>query len=153
MTWLELRVPPLAVMVACAAAQFGVAKALPSLLWPARGLRVLAVVIALVGLAVCVLGVLEFRRSATTVDPTRPANASSVVASGIFRYSRNPMYLGFAVLLIAWSAWLQNVASLAVAVLFVAYLTRFQVLPEERVLAERFGSEYVRYRERVPRWL
>jgi len=153
MTWLELRVPPLAVLVACAAVQFGIAKALPALHWPARGLRVLAIVLAVVGLAVCGLGVFEFRRSATTVDPTRPANASSIVASGIFRYSRNPMYLGFALLLVAWSAWLQNVAGVAVAAFFVAYLTRFQVLPEERALVERFGSEYAQYRERVRRWL
>jgi protein-S-isoprenylcysteine O-methyltransferase Ste14 len=72
---------------------------------------------------------------------------------GVYRWTRNPMYLGMAVLLLAWGLWLANGAALAVISLFVAYLNRFQIAPEERALQARFGDEFTAYRARVRRWL
>ena len=98
-------------------------------------------------------GLLAFRRHRTTVNPLAPQNSSTVVQDGIYRYSRNPMYLGMALLLTAWAVWLAQPACLLVLPLFVAYITRFQILPEERILLARFGAPYQDYLRRVRRWL
>jgi protein-S-isoprenylcysteine O-methyltransferase Ste14 len=99
------------------------------------------------------MGVLAFRRSSTTVDPRFPEQASRIVSSGIYRYTRNPMYLGMLVVLIAWMALLSNVGTVVMPVLFVLYITRWQIVPEERALAQKFGAEYEVYRRAVRRWL
>ena len=97
--------------------------------------------------------VLTFRRARTTVNPLRPANASALVTTGPFALSRNPMYVGMATLLAGWAAWLGTPWALTGLVAFVAWITRFQILPEERVLAQRFGAAFDAYRGRVRRWL
>jgi len=102
-----------------------------------------------VGLA----GIYEFRRAKTTVNPIKVANASSVVDSGIFGYSRNPMYLGLFLLLFGFAYWQQNLAAIAFSFGFVLYMNRFQILPEERALETLFGAEYLDYKQRVRRWI
>ncbi len=105
------------------------------------------------GLLVALAGVREFRRARTTLHPQQPEAASSVVRSGIYARSRNPMYLGMLLVLVAWGAWLANLASLALAAAFVPYLNRFQIEPEERAMARNFGAAYEEYRRQVRRWL
>ena len=100
-----------------------------------------------------VKAILDFRRSGTTVHPHTPEKASTVVADGVYRYTRNPMYLALAVALLAWAVRLGNVAAFAGVPAFVAYMTRFQVKPEERVLAEKFGAPYREYMQTVRRWV
>ena len=99
------------------------------------------------------MGVRAFREANTTVDPRAPENASQIVGSGIYRFTRNPMYLGVLVVLIAWTALLANVGAAVVPVLFALYITRWQIVPEERALAQKFGAEYEAYRNSVRRWL
>ena len=96
---------------------------------------------------------LSFRRARTTVNPLRPANSSALVTSGIYRHTRNPMYLGMATLLAAWATWLGTPWALFGIVAFVAWITRFQIIPEERVLANLFGADFAAYRARVRRWI
>jgi len=102
---------------------------------------------------VAVAGVLEFRRARTTVNPTTPQAATSMVRSGIYRHTRNPMYLGMLLVLAAWAAWLANPAALAVLPAFFLYMNRFQIEPEERILAGLFAGEFDAYRRSVRRWL
>jgi protein-S-isoprenylcysteine O-methyltransferase Ste14 len=110
-------------------------------------------VIALAGIALRAR-VTSFRRAQTTVDPTRPAKASALVVGGVYRLSRNPMYLGFLLLLLAWGVYLSHLPSLLLAPLaFVLYLNRFQITPEERALESLFGDEYRAYKREVRRWL
>ncbi len=150
---LELRVPPVLVVVLFGAVMFAVASVVPvaNVALPAR----VALVGAFVALAVAVVGagVLAFRRHKTTVNPLDPNQASSLVASGIYRISRNPMYLGFLLLLVAWSLYLANAAALLALPLFVLYMNRFQIGPEERVLSKKFGSAFTEYCASVRRWL
>jgi protein-S-isoprenylcysteine O-methyltransferase Ste14 len=87
------------------------------------------------------------------VNPMTPEASSALVVAGIFRWTRNPMYLGMLVVLIAWALWLSNALAFIVLPLFVAYLNRFQILPEERALQARFGAEFERYCRSVRRWL
>lgn len=150
---LELKVPPMIVVVIVAVLMWAIARATPHLTrpYPARGL--VATALLIVGIAIVAMGLRAFRRSSTTVDPRFPENASRVVSGGIYRYTRNPMYLGMLVVLIAWTALLSNVATLVMPVLFALYITRWQIVPEERALADKFGAEYEAYRKAVRRWL
>jgi protein-S-isoprenylcysteine O-methyltransferase Ste14 len=109
--------------------------------------------LAIAGLVIALAGILAFQRVQTTINPTRPDSASSLVTTGIFRHSRNPMYLAMLLALLGWGVILGNLWSLAILPLFVAYMTRFQILPEERAMTEVFGSEFDEYRQKVRRWI
>ena len=153
MPHLELKVPPLIVVAIAALLMWAVARVTPRLTLSYQG-RVLVVTALLVsGIAIVIMGVLAFRKASTTVDPRLPENASHIVSSGIYRFTRNPMYLGMLVVLLAWAVNLSNVGTLVVPVLFALYITRWQIVPEERALAEKFGAEYEAYCKAVRRWL
>lgn len=106
-----------------------------------------------IGIAIIAGGVAEFRRVKTTVNPTRPEAATAMVTRGVYMRTRNPMYVGFALMLLAWGIYLSNAASLAVIVGFVSYITRFQIAPEERVLEAKFGQSIRTYGAKTRRWL
>ncbi len=150
---LENRVPPLLVAGLIALLMGFAANWLPSieLAWAERLATALPVLF--LGLAVCVAGVLSFRRARTTVNPLQPQQASSLVEAGIYRYSRNPMYLGFALILAAWALALASPLALLGVLIFVLYMNRFQIAPEERALEALFGEAFDGYRARVRRWL
>ena len=109
--------------------------------------------LAAAGLLVEMAGVLEFLRRKTTVNPMRPERASALVTGGVYRWTRNPMYLGWLPILTGWAIYLQHPFALVGVALFALYLTRFQIIPEERALEARFGEAYREYKRRVRRWL
>ena len=150
---LELKVPPPAVAALIAVAMWG-----GSLITPLLEVSTLfrvssAITIALAGGAFSLAGVMSFRRARTTVNPMKPQAASSLVSSGIYRVSRNPMYVGLALTLVAWATFLSAAAALLGPLAFVLYIGRFQITPEERELSKLFGAEYGAYKARVRRWL
>ena len=102
---------------------------------------------------VVVLGAIAFRRAGTTVNPLHPENASALVVRGIYRLTRNPMYLGMLILLVGWAVLLANFIPWIFLPGFVLYMNRFQIGPEERMLASMFGNDFTLYRSRVRRWL
>ncbi len=119
-----------------------------------RDLRLgLAGIFGLLGFALLASGFLAFQKARTTIDPVRIEAASSMVTSGIFTYTRNPMYVGFTALLLAWSTYLAIPWTLLGPLFFVLFITRFQIIPEERVMSAKFGPAYDNYRKRVRRWL
>lgn len=153
MSVLELKIPPPVVAVLIGllmwlASSFGPALKLPLL---ARGAIFAA--IALAGGATALAGDLEFKRARTTINPLKPQNASSLVTSGVYRFTRNPMYLGLLLVVLGWAAFLCSAVALVGPILFVAYISRFQIAPEERVLSAKFGTAYADYLARVRRWL
>jgi len=154
---LELRFPPPLILVACAALMGGVAYALPVFglwrrgAWPFGLGAALGLVLA--GGALGLGGVWEFRRARTTADPRAPARASTLVTTGVYGVSRNPMYLGLLLALLGWAAYLGNAATLLGPLLWVLLLNRLQIAPEERILRERFTEHYTRYAARVRRWV
>jgi protein-S-isoprenylcysteine O-methyltransferase Ste14 len=105
------------------------------------------------GVLVAVLGMLAFRRAKTTINPVNIGAASSIVTSGVYRYTRNPMYVGLALMLVGWAVHIAVPFVLVGPVVFILFITRFQIIPEERVLTSKFGGEYRKYQERVRRWL
>ena len=94
-----------------------------------------------------------FRRVGTSVNPVQPELTSALIIHGPYRFTRNPMYLGYALALLGLSAWLAQPWGLLVVVFFVAYITRFQILPEERHLSSRFPTQYAVYCRAVRRWV
>ena len=125
----------------------------PSFSWP-RELRTTLILFCVAcSVTLWCSAVLAFRRAGTTINPHHPHQARVLLTGGIFRFSRNPVYLGFLMLLIGWALFLANWSALVLCVLFVFYINRFQIVPEERALKKRFGETYLAYQARVRRWL
>jgi protein-S-isoprenylcysteine O-methyltransferase Ste14 len=153
MSALDLKIPPVAVALLTGAAMWLVASALPSLAFPLPYKQVAAGVLAVAGGVVAGLGVVSFRRARTTVNPIRPQAASSLVTTGIYRFSRNPMYLGILMILAGVAVLLANAAALVLLPVFVVYMNLFQITPEERALSATFGPDFTAYKQRVRRWV
>ncbi len=111
------------------------------------------IVFAVIGSAIAILGVRQFKKAETSFSPRHPNKASAMVSSGIFAYTRNPMYLGMAFVLVGFIGWFGHWQLVIWLLGFIAYLTQFQIKPEERVLIEKFGREYTNYTQRVRRWV
>ncbi len=144
--------PPLQGLIALAA-MWGIARLAPGLgmEFPAR--RGLAFAFLGAGLAIELVAVGAFIAAKTTVNPLKPDRASRLVTRGLYRISRNPMYLGLLLLLTGLALWFGNPLNIAVLALFVWYVTIFQIRPEEDALAEKFGAEFDAYRAKVRRWI
>ena len=149
---LELRIPPVAVVIIAAAGMAALSYGVSApVAIPARLPVALTLVVA--GALVALAGVVAFRRHKTTVNPFTPEQSSTLVATGIYRYSRNPMYLGFLLALIGWGVYLASWVSALLLPAFVVYMNRFQIIPEERALMDHFGQTFLAYARAVRRWL
>lgn len=150
---MSLLIPPPLVMFFTGCLMWLLAALVPGAVAAYPGQLPLVVVATVVGLALMALAVLSFARARTTVNPLRPARASSLVTSGVFALSRNPIYLADLLWLVAWALWLGHPGNVLLLAFFAWYLTRFQILPEEQALAGLFGEDYAAYCRRVRRWL
>lgn len=152
---LEYRVPPPVVDAACALLMWLAARATPALQWDwsASWRWGLLGGLSLAGGLIALGGLWAFQRAHTTFNPLHPERASALVQGGVYRFTRNPMYLGMALVLLGWACWLAHPLAFACIPLALAYLQRFQIQPEERVLRAHFGSDYEAYCRRVRRWI
>jgi len=112
-----------------------------------------AILFLIGGFALGFLGIATFQKAQTTIRPENPERASRIVGHGVYKMTRNPMYLGSACILIAWSLFIGSWVGLIFVALFMLYITRFQIMPEERILTQKFGDEYKVYQAKVRRWL
>lgn len=150
---LELKVPPVLQVLIIAFVMYGLSGLLPNLQVMAFGTNWLAIGLVLVGMALAIMGVLAFKKARTTVNPHTPEKSASLVTNGIYHYTRNPMYLGMLLVLLGWAFYLSNFAALLVLPVFIIYMSRFQIQPEERFMKQKFGDEYRAYIMKVRRWL
>ena len=150
---LELKVPPPAVAALLAVAMWLSSRFGPSVELSLLTRSIAFAILVFAGAAMGVAGNVAFKRAQTTPNPFKPQLASSLVTSGIYRYTRNPMYVGLFLVLLGWAAFLCTAFALLGPLAFVAYIARFQVIPEERVLVAKFGAAYSEYVARVRRWL
>jgi protein-S-isoprenylcysteine O-methyltransferase Ste14 len=150
---LALRIPPLALTFVTGLGAWLCAHAIPALRIETPFQLPLAVTFIVLGSGIGLLGVTAFHQARTTVNPTQPGAAAALVVSGVYRFTRNPMYLGFLCFLLGELAWLGSPVALIAAPAFVIYLNRFQIVPEECALRARFGEAFNTYTTRVPRWL
>lgn len=152
MSGLNLKVPPPVVWIISAFFMWLLDVFFPTMNEPELRFLI-APILAFIGIAFIVFGVLSFKKAETTIDPTTPEKSSSLVIVGIYKFTRNPMYMGLLFFLCSWSVFLFNLYSAFILIAFVLYLTEFQIKPEEEILTSIFGEEYIRYKNSVRRWI
>ena len=108
-------------------------------------------VLVLLGLLSGITSARLFHKADTGIVPF--SDATTLVTSGAFRYSRNPMYLGMALIQFGAACLLGSVSGLIVTPLFMLIIQMRFIRDEERMMREVFGEEYERYCARVRRWL
>jgi protein-S-isoprenylcysteine O-methyltransferase Ste14 len=150
---LDLKIPPPVVAALIGGAMWGISLSLPLLETPTLVRRATALILTLTGVGFSAAGVISFHRAKTTVNPMKPEATSSLVCKGIYSVTRNPMYVGVLIVLIGWAVFLSSAWALLGPLAFVLYINRFQISPEEQVLSDKFGAEYLAYQARVRRWL
>lgn len=153
MPWLEKRIPPPVILFLTGLLMWLLSLAVPPLPVPMLVRAAVAGTLAVTGVVCGAAGALGVLRARTTIDPHHPEEASALVTTGIYLRTRNPMYLGMLIVSLAWDLYLMSWPTIVGPVLFVLYLTWFQILPEERALTERFGQAYTDYKSKVRRWL
>ena len=153
MNALALKVPPVAQVIITAAAMYGVSKMVPALTFSLNGSTALAVGLGVMGLSLGIMGVTQFRIAQTTPNPQALEQVSSLVTSGVYQYSRNPMYVGLVLILLGWAFYLSHFLAFVLLPIFILYITRFQIQPEERMMAQKFGKIYQDYLNKVRRWI
>ena len=149
---MELKIPPAVVTLF-----FGLLIYLLSIILPVGyfdffGRKVALLALLLLGLLFGGVAVLQFRVKHTTINPSHPNAATNLITHGIYGYTRNPMYLGLLLILIAFLLYRQNAFNTITVALFVYYMNRFQIEPEERILETKFGKPYQLYLKQVRRW-
>ena len=150
---LELKIPPPLIALIVAGVMWGISLSMPLLAIPNTMRIALCVVFFLIGLGFDVVALTAFRRQKTTFNPMKPENSSALVSSGIYKVSRNPMYLASLFMLLSWAVYLSSAWSLFGLLLFVLFINRFQIEPEERVLQAKYGESYTYFKSKVRRWL
>lgn len=150
---MQLKIPPVVIFFLSIGLVFGGYYVFPELVYKFEYQTLISRIILAIGVLVAFSGIISFRLKGTTVDPTKPNKASSLVTTGVYRYTRNPMYLGMAFILLGGILRIGNPVAIVGLVFFVWYLTQFQIKPEERALQELFGEEYDDFCSRVRRWI
>ncbi|SNR43478.1 Protein-S-isoprenylcysteine O-methyltransferase Ste14 [Maribacter sedimenticola] len=149
---MELKLPPALVFLVFGFLMYGLDFVLPFGHFDFFGRMLLFKALMVSAFVIVFISLFQFYRAKTTVDPTRPDKAAKLVVDGIFKYSRNPMYLAMLLTLLALGVYLGNAFNTLVAAAFVAYMNRFQIIPEELVLKEKFGRAYKEYCTLTRRW-
>lgn len=149
---MELKIPPPVYMLVFAGLMWLVDQYFPIYQWPINT-NILSFVLIAMGGYIDFSSLVKFIRAKTTINPMHPDYTKKLVTSGMYRVSRNPMYLGLLFLLSGWSLYLGSLSSFVVIPFFIFTITQMQIRPEEKILQQRFGQEYLDYKKRVPRWL
>lgn len=150
---MKLKIPPVLQTLLFCLLMFGVNKWFSSGKINFTGQKIISIAFLTMALVLGVVALIAFRKVRTSVNPLDPSQASKLVITGIYKFSRNPQYVALLLGLIAIGIWMGNIYNLAVLIIFYWYITKFQILPEEEVLLEMFGDDYKDYCNNVRRWL
>lgn len=150
---MELKIPPPLYLLACFLLMWLLAAYAPASSWESEHLRFLGTTFMAIGVSFDVWSLVGFVKSKTTINPINPEKASQLVTDDLYRITRNPMYLGMALILVGWAIYLGGLSSFLLIPVFVYLLTKYQIIPEERILENLFGEEYLHYKSRVRRWI
>lgn len=150
---MKLRIPPLIQFLGFGACEWVLAKTLPELAFSLQALTIGGGLLVLIGALMLSSSVFAFVRNKTTVNPVSPEKANTLVTDGLYRYSRNPMYVGMASILWGGAFLLQNIVALCGPIGFVITMTYLQIKQEEEALKAVFGEAYEAYRKKTRRWL
>ena len=150
---LNHKIPPPVIGLLCAFIMWLISCFTPSLILPLPLKHLSISLLIILGLLFDFSALYYFRKANTTINPLSPANTSALVTTGIYRISRNPMYVGLVFFLIALGIFLESAFSLFMVIIFIALVDRLQIRPEEEALKTIFGNQYISYKRRVRRWL
>lgn len=150
---LELKIPPILLGLLCATAMKIISLVLPSFAYALAFSQILAWLVFIIAGGILCISLYTFKTAKTTVNPIDPALASSLQIHGIYHITRNPMYLAFLLMLVSYAILLCNWFVWLLPVFFAIWITRLQIIPEERILAQKFGKDYETYKQRVRRWI
>jgi protein-S-isoprenylcysteine O-methyltransferase Ste14 len=153
MKFFEMRIPPVAVFLICAIVMYLVQRSAYTFEIELLYRMILIAPLALFGAYVALMGVVQFKNAQTTVNPFTPGKSSVLVTSGVYSWSRNPMYLGLLCYLLALFVYFAAPIALVGPALFKIYMNRFQIQTEERYLTQIFGETYIIYTSSVNRWI
>jgi protein-S-isoprenylcysteine O-methyltransferase Ste14 len=153
MNSLELKIPPVGVFLLFATVMWLIPFQIPLIDFFFSFRLPISLILIMAGGVFAIPGIFAFLRGQTTLNPIKPEATSTIIKYGVYRFSRNPMYVGLLFVLIAWAVWLYNLPAFLFLPAFVLYMNRFQILPEERALQSKFGSEFNAYMMSVRRWL
>ena len=149
---MNIKIPPVLVCLLFGLAMYLLARFLPVGYFDFFGRRTLMQVLILLAAVVSIMALIQFWRARTTIDTSRPEKVGTLVTSGIYRISRNPMYLALLLLLLAWGLWLGNAFNTITAAGFVSFMNAYQIKREEAALRKKFGKVYEQYCIKVRRW-
>ena len=113
----------------------------------------IGILLLILGLGILISAVGLFRKDKTTVNPLSPEQATKLVTDGIFKYSRNPMYLGMALVLCSITVFFNLIGGIIFVALFCFYITKFQIIPEERAMSNLFSQDFDKYKQATRRWI
>ena len=153
MSYLENKIPPPAVLIVCLVLMWLISRETTSLEIDSEIKLLTSSFMFLLGVSIAVAGIVSFRKAKTTVNPLKPEEASHLVVAGIFKYTRNPMYLGMLCVAIGMVIKLANLWAAVMVLVFFFYISRYQITPEERAMQKLFGDQFSDYTKRVRRWL
>ncbi|WP_370087790.1 isoprenylcysteine carboxylmethyltransferase family protein [Ekhidna sp.] len=150
---MKLKIPPVVIFFISLGMLFGLYYLIPELAYSFLYQRPISRIFLIGGALCALMGIVAFRTKSTTVDPLNPNKASSLVTHGIYQYSRNPMYVGMAMVLLGGVIRIGSPLGILAVLFFVWYLTQFQIKPEEETLRILFKEEYENYCQKVRRWI
>jgi len=150
---MKTKIPPPIVLLIFVLLMWSVARFVNAWQFTMPAQFTISLILLSLGFLVTIAAVVGFRGAATTVNPLAPEKATSLVTSGVFRFSRNPMYLGMLLVLLAWFLYLGSLLNLTLVFFFVLFMVRFQIEPEEQAMQKLFGTAYTDYQSHVRRWL
>ncbi len=148
-----MKIPPIVQILAMGALAWGLSQYVPAWKFGGAPVLVLSAIFVLAGVGLLAVALNIFRIHDTTFDPLDPSKAENLVVTGVYRFTRNPMYLGLAFLLLAWCLYLGDVVAFISIPIFVVAMNELQIKAEEAALLNKFGEQYAQYRMRVRRWI
>ena len=146
-----LKIPPPLLVLILVISNYFSSKKIDLILLPNQNL--ISFIILLVGVLILINPILKFIKSKTTIDPIKFKKVNKLITSGIYKYSRNPMYLGLLMIVISNTIFFLNIFSIITPILFYFWINKFQIKREEIFLTEKFGDEYLLYMTNTRRWI
>ena len=146
-----LKIPPPLLVLILVISNYFSSKKIDLILLPNQDIT--SIIIFLIGMLILINPIFKFIKSKTTIDPIKFKKVNKLIASGIYKYSRNPMYLGLLMLVTSTSIFYLNIFSITTPFFFYYWINRFQIKREEIFLTKKFGKEYLLYKTKTRRWI
>ena len=146
-----LKIPPPLLVLILVIANYFSSKKIDLIHLPNQDL--ISILILLIGILILINPIFKFIKSKTTIDPIKFKKVNKLITSGIYKYSRNPMYLGMALILLGLALMFNLIGGTLFTILFTIFITKFQIRPEEEVMEKLFGEDFLKYKKNVRMWL